>query len=353
LQGNAASDGVVLTPASLVDGWLDSRHHQPDVEALKSLPQANRPSFNVIPMNVPSLVDAEQLARASPRHGGLAEDEPCPAPPLGTWTALREVWQHRRYFWFFCRRAVNFRYKQALCGWLWLFVRSFFWMLPFSFVVGQVAQGTADGVPYTLFVLVGLTLWNYLSNGVSFATLGLRYERDVVRQLGLPPMLPVITNVALVLIELIVSLVILYAIGLVYYCRRGEMYLALSGAVPLALLWIAATTLLATGVGFVTAVLDDFAPDIRILVPYLVSFWMLLTPVIYPLQAIDVKYRWLAWLNPMTPIVEGFRRSVLGVGHVDGFSLLWAVAAGASVFMMGAWFFVRAQAAQRYGVRVL
>ncbi len=258
--------------------------------------------------------------------------------------ALRDAWHQRRFVWFFCWRAVDFRYKRALFGWFWLVVRSLLWMLPFSFVIGQVAGGDVEGVPYALFILVGLTLWNYLSNGVSFATLGLRYDRDVARQLGLSPLLLVFANVAVVLIELAVSVVFLYVIAPGYCWRYGTWYLPLDVGLLLAGACVALTTLIALGIGLASAVLEEYAPDIRFLVPYLLSFWMLLTPVIYPLSAIPPQHRWLAWLNPMTGVVEGFRWSLLGVGDFDAWSVVWALAAVAGTFLAGMWFFVRAQA---------
>src|SRR5262245_55738236 len=71
----------------------------------------------------------------------------------GVWPAMRALWRQRRFIAFFCRRALDFRYKRALFGWFWLLVRSLFWMLPFSLVIGHVAGGDVESVPYALFVL--------------------------------------------------------------------------------------------------------------------------------------------------------------------------------------------------------
>jgi lipopolysaccharide transport system permease protein len=262
----------------------------------------------------------------------------------GVAAAIGELWCQRRFVWFFCCRAVDFRYKRAMFGWFWLLVRSVLWMLPFSLVIGHVAGGAVEGVPYSLFILVGLTLWNYLANGVSFATLGLRYDRQVTAQLGLSPLLLVIANVAVVLIELAVSIVFLYAIAAAYSLHDGRWYLPFNSGLPMAAACIALATLAVLGIGLVTTVLDEHAPDVRLMVPYLLSLWMLLTPVIYPISAVPERYRPLAWLNPMTPIVEAFRWALLEVGECSLTSILSAAAAAAGIFVLGTWFFVRAHA---------
>jgi lipopolysaccharide transport system permease protein len=38
---------------------------------------------------------------------------------------------------------------------------------------------------------------------------------------------------------------------------------------------------------------------------------------VYPLSAVPEAYRWLAELNPLTPILEAFRLAFLGAGTVE------------------------------------
>jgi lipopolysaccharide transport system permease protein len=47
--------------------------------------------------------------------------------------------------------------------------------------------------------------------------------------------------------------------------------------------------------------------DFRHIEPFIVQIWMFATPVIYPVSMIPDKWRWLAYLNPMSGVVEGFR----------------------------------------------
>jgi lipopolysaccharide transport system permease protein len=137
-------------------------------------------------------------------------------------------------------------------------------------------------------------------------------------------------------------MLVVYGTGLYFYAKVGIFYLALQEGLLLSLVFVSLSVMLALGIGFFTCVFDYYATDTRFVVPHLLSFWMLATPVIYPLSAIPEPFRWLAWLNPMTAIVEGYRRCMLGVGHLDVLSLSWSVASTLLVFLVGAWFFVRA-----------
>ena len=54
------------------------------------------------------------------------------------------------------------------------------------------------------------------------------------------------------------------------------------------------------------------------------------TPVIYPVSSIPEKWRWVADLNPVTPIIETFRAGFLGAGDASwgrlGYSAIFMIA---------------------------
>jgi lipopolysaccharide transport system permease protein len=53
------------------------------------------------------------------------------------------------------------------------------------------------------------------------------------------------------------------------------------------------------------------------LVTFGVQLLMYATPVIYPLSVVPEHYRMILRLNPLTPVMEGFRLGFLGVGRVE------------------------------------
>jgi lipopolysaccharide transport system permease protein len=46
-------------------------------------------------------------------------------------------------------------------------------------------------------------------------------------------------------------------------------------------------------------------------IPLLVQLWMFATPVAYPISLVPESFRVLYSLNPMTPIIDGYRRVIL------------------------------------------
>jgi lipopolysaccharide transport system permease protein len=65
------------------------------------------------------------------------------------------------------------------------------------------------------------------------------------------------------------------------------------------------------GVMLFLSAANVFYRDIRLLLPFLLQLWMYVTPVIYPLSVIPARYRWLFSLNPMTGVIDGYRRVIV------------------------------------------
>ena len=70
--------------------------------------------------------------------------------------------------------------------------------------------------------------------------------------------------------------------------------------------------------------------------PLTCVFWMFVTSVLYPLDAVEGKLALLIKLNPMTPIIDGYRSTLLGLPLRD--PAAFAVTAALSIALLGgAW----------------
>ncbi len=74
----------------------------------------------------------------------------------------------------------------------------------------------------------------------------------------------------------------------------------------------------ALGGGIVVCAMTTRYRDLSYLITFGVQLLMYLTPVIYPVSSVPIRYRWATTLNPLTPVFEGFRAGFLGVGADSG-----------------------------------
>ena len=80
-----------------------------------------------------------------------------------SWADIREMWQYRELLYFFTWRDLKVRYKQTLIGAAWAVLQPFITMVVFTVFFGKLAQVPSDGVPYPIFVYVGLLFWQFFS----------------------------------------------------------------------------------------------------------------------------------------------------------------------------------------------
>jgi lipopolysaccharide transport system permease protein len=66
-------------------------------------------------------------------------------------------------------------------------------------------------------------------------------------------------------------------------------------------------------------------------------------PVIYPVSSIPEKWRWVAAINPITPIIETFRAGFLGAGNASWASLAYSAGFMFVVMFIGVVIFNRVE----------
>jgi lipopolysaccharide transport system permease protein len=82
--------------------------------------------------------------------------------------------------------------------------------------------------------------------------------------------------------------------------------------------------------------------DVRYLLSFVLQVWYFATPILYPISAIPERWHWVFWLNPMVPLVQGFRWCVLdNVMPPDWLQLSLSVVLIVAVLYSGAVFFHR------------
>jgi lipopolysaccharide transport system permease protein len=256
--------------------------------------------------------------------------------PSSGWRALglRELWRYRELLWFLALRDLKVRYKQTALGVAWAVIQPLFTMLVFSVFFGALAQIPSDGIPYPLFVLVGLLPWQLFAYALTQSSNSLVAEQRVITKVYFPRLVVPLASVVSGLADLAVAfvLVLLFLVG--YGVAPSWNLLA----VPLLVLFALATAL---AVGLWLAALNVQFRDVRYTVPFLTQIWMFLTPVAYPSSLVPEAYRPLYGLNPMAGVVEGFRWALLGQGELPLGLLAVSVGTVLALLVGGLYYFRR------------
>ena len=75
--------------------------------------------------------------------------------------------------------------------------------------------------------------------------------------------------------------------------------------------------MLSSGVGMILASITAKYRDLRFTLAMFIQLWLFATPIVYPLSSVPEKYELFYFLNPMTSIIEIFKKIFFNTSILD------------------------------------
>jgi len=245
---------------------------------------------------------------------------------------LAELWKYRGLLYFLAWRDIKVRYKQAFLGGAWAVLQPLLAMVIFTVFFGRLAGVSSGDIPYPLFSFCGLVPWTYFSGTLSQGGNSLIANNSLITKVYFPrALLPAATALG-GLLDFLVSSLFLGLMMVAYGVRPGWMLLLY----PVFTLLM---VVLVVGVSMYLAALNVRYRDVKYVIPFLVQFWLFLSPIIYPPSFVPERYRSLLALNPMYGIIEGFRACLFRETVIDMRMLAVSLSVTVLVFLVGAAYF--------------
>ena len=246
---------------------------------------------------------------------------------------FKDVWRYRDLLLMFVKRDFVSFYKQTILGPLWFFIQPIFTTLVFTFVFGNLAGISTDGLPQYLFYLSGITAWNYFSDCLTKTSTVFKDNANIFGKVYFPRLIMPLSIVVSNLVRFGVQL-LLFVTMMVYFGIQDANF-HITWAMSLFPVLVLLMALLGLGLGLIITAMTTKYRDLSFLVTFGVQLLMYGTTVIYPLSAAPEKYRKLIELNPMTGIIEAFRFAFLGKGYLTVWSLGYSAIFTAVITMIG------------------
>ncbi len=235
---------------------------------------------------------------------------------------LRDIWHYRDLLRLLVHRDFVSFYKQTILGPLWFFIQPIFTTIIFTFVFGNLAGISTDGLPQPLFYMAGITAWNYFADCLNKTSTVFKDNANIFGKVYFPRLIMPLSIVVSNLIRFGVQMLLFFLL-IAYYLINGKDFAPnwYSLLFPVVVMLMAC---LGLGLGMVISAMTTKYRDLSFLVTFGVQLLMYATTVIYPLSMALEKYPKYAWVieyNPMTAIIETFRFGFLGTGSFSWASL--------------------------------
>jgi lipopolysaccharide transport system permease protein len=218
---------------------------------------------------------------------------------------LNRLWEYRELLLFLVWRDLKVRYKQTWLGVAWAVLQPLATMVVFSVFFGHLAKIPSEGVPYPIFAYCALVPWQLFAFAMTESSNSLVQNQYLISKIYFPRLIVPLTPVLTAMVDFLFAFVLLIGMMLVYGVVPKVTILLLP-------VFLALVVLTSFAVGVWLSALTAEYRDMRYTVPFLVQFWMFVTPIAYPSNLVPEKWRILYGLNPMTSVVDGFRWVLLG-----------------------------------------
>jgi ABC-type polysaccharide/polyol phosphate export permease len=262
------------------------------------------PAQKTLPANL-----AEQATEPPPEV--QVPDEPRP----GIWFKrrqslrhqLREVWKFREFGITLAERDLRSRYKQAVLGFAWALITPLLLMVAFTLIFTKFAKVDSHGIAYPVYSYVALIPWTFFSTSVTNGASSMVTNLPLLQRIYCPRELFPVSTMLGAAVDAVLSV---FVVGILFVVT-GTVPALETLYVPMLLLVL---IVFALAVTLACAGLLVYFRDLRYALPLLLQFVLLATPVGYGFEAISSSRRFTllySALNPLAPVIDGFRRVIL------------------------------------------
>lgn len=197
------------------------------------------------------------------------------------------------------------KYAGSYLGIIWAFIQPIVTILVY-WLVFQVGfrSGTAEGVPFVLWLTTGLVPWFFFNEALNGSTASLmEYSylvKKVVFDIEIIPCIRIL-SAFFVHIFFVAFMLVMYLINGIFPSLEWIQLLYYSGCL----------VFLTVGIAYATSALVIFFKDLAQIIIVVLQVGMWLTPIMWNLNIMPSRLQWIFKLNPLCYIVQGYRETLI------------------------------------------
>jgi lipopolysaccharide transport system permease protein len=246
-----------------------------------------------------------------------------------------EVWKSRGLLAALAIRDIKLRYRQTALGVAWVVLQPLLASGILAFVFGTVAGVTKPGKSSVfIFVLAGFIGWSLFSTTFGRAGQSLLQQSVLISKVFFPRIILPASAAVAALLDAGVGFALFALLALFSGLDVGWQIVFLP-------VWLGLLVVFAFGLGLISAALSVRFRDVQHITPVFIQILFYASPVAYQTSAVPEKWRALFLMNPLAPLFEGLRWSLLGEGHLHPTGILYGTVVAVIVCAVGLTIFHR------------
>ena len=212
-------------------------------------------------------------------------------------------------------RAIKTRYKRSVLGVAWTMLNPLLTMIVLTVVFSQVFRFTTENYP--VYVLSGVMVWSFFSGTTTAAMGEMVWGGGLLNRIYVPKAVFAVAALGTSIVNLVLSLIPLFLIAIFL---GVPLRLSIFAMLPAVLL----LTMFSLGIGLLLSTAVVYFADMLPVYGVILTMWMYMTPIIYPIDIIPQALLPIFKINPMYAMVELFRQPLL-YGAIPSWNI-WGLA---------------------------
>jgi ABC-type polysaccharide/polyol phosphate export permease len=239
---------------------------------------------------------------------------------------VRQSYRYRELIWALALKELRVRYKRSVLGFVWALLNPALLMIVLTLVFGTIMRFSAPH--YSIFLLSMLLPWTFFSQSLAYSVESIVGNGELLKKVKVArlvfPVAALVSNIINFLLSLIPLLLLIVAMR--FPVHWTWLYL------PVPMIGLFLFTL---GTALFFATINVFYRDVNHIIQIILQAWFYFSPIIYSLDLIPIKYRWLFKMNPLLYVLNGFRLSIYYGILPSGASVVLSLACGIAALVVG------------------
>jgi ABC-type polysaccharide/polyol phosphate export permease len=247
---------------------------------------------------------------------------------------LRELLDSNQVLEELVKRDLKVRYKRSVLGVLWTLLNPLLMMIVTTVIFASFFRFAIDNFP--VYFLSAYLVFGFFAQGTTTGCTSILTSAPLVRRIYLAPALFPLASVCTAGVNMIIALLPLLAL----MAFTGSPFTWALLSLPIGLLL---TALFTYGVALFLSAASVFFHDTTQMYAIIITVWMYITPIFYPVEIVPEQYSLIVHLNPLFHFVEIIRNPLYLGTLPDPVNLGAATAYAFGAAVLGWWYFGRSR----------
>ena len=199
-------------------------------------------------------------------------------------------------------REIKRKYARSSLGIIWSVLNPLLTMVVMSLIFSTMFKRTIENYP--IYLLTGQMIWTLFSTATNSSMTALVDNKNLLIKAKLPKQTFVLSRVYTAIVNFAYTFVAYIVILVVFRIKPNPTMLLL----PVDVIYI---LMFSVGLGYVLSVMYVFFADIKYLYSVLLTMWMYLSAIFYPVSGLSVGMQKAIEINPIYEMIFFARECIL------------------------------------------